>query len=88
MRERLHYARGGAGTPSTDLLGEGWPERGAEGGFARHHAVLEDDAADDDGDGGGELADETERGSCGGDVAGLDEGLECDQWGLEVGADA
>ena len=63
-------------------------ESGAEGGFAGHHAVLEDDAADDDGDGGGELADEAEGRGCGGDVAGLDEGLERDEGGLEIRADA
>ena len=49
---------------------------------------MEDDAADDDGDGGCELADETERCCCGGDVAGFDVGLEGDEGGLEVGADA
>lgn len=52
------------------------------------HAVLEDDAADDDGDGGGEVADEAEGGGRGGDVLGRDEGLEGDERGLEVGADA
>lgn len=61
-------------------------QRGAEGGFAGHHAVLENDTADDDGDGGGELADEAEGGGCGGDVARLDEGLERDEGGLEVRA--
>ena len=60
------------------MRSEGRAESGAQGGFAGHHAVLEDDAADDDGDGGGELADEAESRGCGGDVAGLDEGLEGD----------
>ena len=63
-------------------------QSGAEGGFAGHHAVLENDTADDDGDGGGELADEAEGGRCGGDVPWLDEGLERDEGGLKIRADA
>jgi len=50
--------------------------------------VLEDDAADDDGDGGCEVAHEAERRGCGGDVLVCDEGLQCDEGGLEVRADA
>lgn len=52
------------------------------------HAVLEDDAADDDGDRGGDVAREAERCGRGGDVAGLDERLQRDERGLEVGAHA
>ena len=63
-----------------------WAESGAESGLAGHHAVLENDATDDDGDGGGELSGEAEGRGCGGDVAWFDEGLERDQGGLEIRA--
>ena len=66
--------------------GEGGAESGAECRFAGHHAVLEDHAADDDGDGGGELADEAEGCGRGCNVSRLDEGLEGYEGGLEVGA--
>ena len=70
------------------MLCEGGAERGSQGGFAVHHAVLEDDAADDDGDGGRELADEPERCGCGGNVSRLDVRLERDERGLEIWANA
>lgn len=54
--------------------------------MALAHAVLENDAPDDDGDGGGKGADEAEGSSCGSDVAGEDFGLEGDKGGLEVWA--
>ncbi len=52
------------------------------------HAVLEDDTADDDGDRGADVAREAESCGRGGDVAGLDERLQRDERGLEVGAHA
>ena len=70
------------------MLCESWAERRLQGRFAVHHSVLENDAADDDGDGGGELADETECRRCGSDVAGLDIRLERDEGGLEVRTNA
>ena len=52
------------------------------------HVVLEDNAADDDGDGCRELPDEAEcAGGCG-DVAPWDRGLESDEGGLEVRTDS
>lgn len=65
-----------------------WAEGGAQGIFAFGHAVLEDDAADDDGDGGGEITDEAKGCGCGGDVFWFNAGLESYERGLEVGADA
>ena len=52
------------------------------------HLVLEDDATDDDGDGSGEVPDEAEGRSRSGNILGLDERLERDKRGLEVGTDA
>lgn len=49
--------------------------------LAKH--VLVDDCAEDDGDGGGDLSDETERRGCGGHVARMNVGLESDEGGLE-----
>lgn len=49
-----------------------------------NHLVLEDDAADDDGDGGAEIADEAEGGGCSSDVALLsgDVSSACDCQGM------
>ena len=58
----------------------------AEGVLALGHAVLEDDAADDDGDGGGHVAREAEGRGRGGDVARLDKALQRNEWGLEIRA--
>ena len=54
----------------------------------RLHAVREDDAADDDGDGGGEVAGEAKSSGRGGDVSGLDLGLQGYEWRLKVWAHA
>lgn len=74
--------------PGSERHGRLGRERGPQHGLVRGHAVLEDDAADDDRDGGGEVAHEAEHGRRGGDVAGRDFRLERDQGGLEVGAHA
>lgn len=47
---------------------------------------MEDDAADDDGNGGGHVAGEAEGGGCGRDVARLDEALQRDEGSLEIRA--
>lgn len=52
------------------------------------HSVLEDDAADDDGDGGREVAHEAEGCCGGGDVARLNERLKSNQGSLEIRTDA
>lgn len=49
---------------------------------------MEDNTTDDDGDSGSEIPHEAEGCGCGCNVLGGDEGLEGDEWGLEVGADA
>lgn len=58
----------------------------AEGILALLHAVLEDDAADDDGDGGRHIADEAKGRRRGGDIPRLDEALQRDERGLEIGS--
>lgn len=52
------------------------------------HSVLEDDAADDDGDRGPERTDKAEGRSCGGDVLWVYFRLEGDEGRLEIGASA
>ena len=68
-RQRVDEAhvgtRGAGGESGGGFRAEGGDEEGALGG----DLVLEDYAADDDGDGGAEVADEAEGGGCGGDVA-------------------
>lgn len=86
--ESVYNAYVCAGTGARELVPYGWAEGGAERGRAFVHFVLVDDAADDDGDGGGKLADKSERGGRGRDIAGCDFALESDQGGLEVGPDA
>ena len=48
------------------------------------HAVLENDAADDDGEGDADVAHCAERGGRGGDVGLGDEGLDCDVRWVEL----
>lgn len=71
-----------------ELGGDVSGKSGEEGGEAFLHSILEDDAADDNGDGGREVADEAKGGGRGGDVAGGDQGLESDEGGLKVRSDA
>ncbi len=87
-RQRRHDGGVGTGRAAPKGIGDAGAEGGLQGGAVLLHAVLEDDAADDDGDGGGEVADEAEGGGGGGDVLGRDEGLQGDEGGLEVRADA
>lgn len=61
-------------------------ERRPQHVLVRGHAILEDDAADDDRDGGRQVPHEAEHGRRGGDVSRRDLGLEGDQGSLEVGA--
>lgn len=77
-------ARGGSGELLHNFVWEDGGEVGAFGG----EDVGEDDAAQDDGDGGGELADEAEGAGGGSDVLWFDGALEGDEWRLEVGSHA
>ena len=81
-------ASGGACAAAAEGLCELRAEGGAQGGFAFCHLVLEDDAADDHGYGGGEVADEAEGCGCSGDVLWLYQGLQRDKGSLEIRADA
>lgn len=74
----------GAGAPACEHGGELRTQRGFQRGFVGHHSVLEYDTPDDDGDGGGEVAEEAEGCRCGRDVAGRDERLQGDERSLEV----
>ncbi len=71
-RELRDDAGGCTCAAAAEGLRDTWAEGGAEGGFALGHAILEDDAADDDGNGGGEVADEAKGCGCGGNVFWLD----------------
>lgn len=70
-----------AAETASEVLAKG----GGEASVVAVHFVLEDDAADDDGGCGGELADEAEGGRGGGDVAWFRVGLERDEGSLEDG---
>ena len=48
------------------------------------HFVLEDDASYDDGNGCGEVTDESECCGCSGDIASWNHSLQCDEWRLEI----
>ena len=86
--QRVHDADRCPGGAAAECGGEVRAESGDEDVGFLDHLVLEDDAADDDADGGGEVADEAEGGGCGGHVFAGDLGLQCEERGLEVGADA
>ena len=86
--EGIHQARRGPRVTAPERHGRLRRERRAQHVLVGDHAVLEDDAADDDGDGGGEVPHEAEEGRRGGDVSRRDFRLEGDQGSLEVGAHA
>lgn len=75
----------GTSTASCQLSCDFWTECCYKAVCLCVHLILVYDLADDDRDGGEDLADETESCSCCGDISGLNVGLKGDQGGLEVG---
>lgn len=86
--QRLEELGVGAGARGGELADDVTGQDGREVGGLVCEDVGEDNAAEDNGDGGAELADEAEGARRGGDVLGLDGGLQRDQRALKVGSDA
>lgn len=78
----------GAGEAAGDGVGVVGAEGGGDAGHLLAQDVLVDDGAEDGGDGGRGLAQEAEGGGRGGDVGGVDVGLQGDEGRLEVGTGA
>ena len=77
-----HYIR--SSVLSGELLDQlSWEACGLEEWSAQLHAVLEDDAADHDGQTGSYAADEGEGAGRGSGVVLADHGLDGDEWGFE-----
>lgn len=87
-RESPHESNAARRVGARQLCGEFGTEFALEHTPFVVHFVVEDDAADDDGDGGAELADEGEGGGGRTNVARLDVGLKGNEGSLEVGTDA
>jgi len=65
----------GAGVGTREKRCELWSDNLLNCGAMRVYFVLEDDLADDDGDGGTEVADEAKGSGCGADISRIDLGL-------------
>lgn len=84
LGQGFHQLRGRTrGAAAEDGRGVGGQTRG-EGGLPAGHAVLEYDAADDDGDGRGDVPREAERRGRGRDILWFDQRLQRYQRGLKI----
>lgn len=88
LGQGIYDTRAGACAAAGEFHGDSLADGSDESALVGHHSVLEDDTADNDGYGRGQVANEAEGCGRGSYVAGLNEGLESDQWCLEIWSDA